>query len=209
MLLYKQHGRELKKYGLWIVTATYTARECSVNAWLDKDKEATVSVKLKAAMLGELGDDVDWTDKLTDKDWSHYCGTQYGKEYDKSDGPSVVLFYDGVEIKPYEWWLQGIKSISWTILQPKENLTSYHQAKLEQQKQMSNSLRRYKAHDAKGIDSYERAYQSVSETSSPTRSLKTIGLGGSAGVPRLAARSTSPTIGVPRVSQLAIQQAAP
>ena len=208
MLLYRKHARELKQYGLWIITATYTAQECSINAWLDKDKEATVSVKLKAAMLGELGDTVDWTDKLTDKDWSHYAGTQYGKEDGKSDGPSIVLFYNGIEVKPYEWWLQGVRSVLWTIFKSKENLATYHQAMPEQRQEVSNSLKRYKDLEAQGVLAYERAYRSVSEISSPTRSIKSSNIRDGTSVLRLAAESSSRTIRAPRVSQLAIQQAA-
>ncbi|KAG7006566.1 hypothetical protein G7Y79_00014g037410 [Physcia stellaris] len=70
--LYQVYGHQLKKYGLWIVTITYTAPGCSINAWMDKDKDAVLSAKAKAAMVGDLGAELDWTDKITDKDWCHY-----------------------------------------------------------------------------------------------------------------------------------------
>lgn len=70
--LYRTYGHQLKKYGLWIVTITYTAPGCSINAWMDKDKDAVLSAKAKAAMVGDLGAELDWTDKITDKDWCHY-----------------------------------------------------------------------------------------------------------------------------------------
>lgn len=72
--LYSQFGRELKKYGMWVVTVTYTAPGCSINAWLDKDKEALLSAKAKASMVGDYGAKLAWTDHITDKDWCHYSG---------------------------------------------------------------------------------------------------------------------------------------
>ena len=70
--LYNRFGHQLKKYGLWIVTITYTAPGCSINVWMDKDKDAVLSAKAKAAMVGDFGAELDWTDKITDKDWCHY-----------------------------------------------------------------------------------------------------------------------------------------
>jgi len=72
--LYGQFGRELKKYGMWVVTITFTAPGCSINAWLDKGKEALLSAKAKASMAGEYGAELDWTEQITDKDWCHYSG---------------------------------------------------------------------------------------------------------------------------------------
>ena len=70
--LYETFGHQLKRYGLWIITLTYTAPGCSINAWMDKDKDAVLSAKAKAAMVGDLGAELDWTDRITDKDWCHY-----------------------------------------------------------------------------------------------------------------------------------------
>jgi len=61
-------------------------------------------MKAKASMLGELGElggDLDWTERLTDKDWSHYTG--------KEKGDTVVVFFDGIEIPAWEWWWEGLK----------------------------------------------------------------------------------------------------
>ena len=76
--LYNRFGHQLKKYGLWIVTITYTAPGCSINAWMNKDKDAVLSAKAKAAMVGDLGAELDWTDKITDKDWCHYAAKSHG-----------------------------------------------------------------------------------------------------------------------------------
>lgn len=70
--LYDMFGNQLKKHGLWIVTITYTAPGCSINAWMHKDKNVVLSAKAKAAMVGDLSAELQWTDKITDKDWCHY-----------------------------------------------------------------------------------------------------------------------------------------
>jgi len=60
-----------------------------------------MSVKAKANLMGELGADLGWTDKSTDKDWSHYSG--------KEEGATVVVFFDGIEIPSYKWWWENLK----------------------------------------------------------------------------------------------------
>ena len=57
---------------MWVVTVTFSAPGCSINAWQHKDKEALISAKAKASMVGDYGAELDWTDKIMDKDWSHY-----------------------------------------------------------------------------------------------------------------------------------------
>lgn len=99
--LYERHGLELKKYGCWIVTRTYTAPGCSINAWINSDRSTQVSLKGKASMLGELGEDLSWRDKLLDKDWSHYRA--------KNPDEGLVVFMDGIEVKGYEWYLDAIR----------------------------------------------------------------------------------------------------
>lgn len=113
--LYKRYGPELKKYGMWIVTRTYTTGKASINAWMDKDKASVVSLKAKAAMLGELGEDLDWKDKALDKDWSHYkATTEHG----------LVVFMDGIEVGPADWFLEGIRQQLATSNSPRERRLS-------------------------------------------------------------------------------------
>lgn len=61
-----------------------------------------MSVKAKANMMGELGETLDLTDKLTDQDWSHYSG--------KDKGDTVVVFFDGITVPPWEWYLESLKT---------------------------------------------------------------------------------------------------
>lgn len=83
--LYELFSHQLKKYGLWVITTTYTAPGCSINAWMDSKTDAVLSAKAQADMAGEFGAELDWTDKLTDKDWCHYtarpvCALRGSKE---------------------------------------------------------------------------------------------------------------------------------
>lgn len=50
-MLAQLHGVELSRYGLWLVTRTYTTPKASINAWQSKDKDATISLKAKADMM--------------------------------------------------------------------------------------------------------------------------------------------------------------
>ena len=95
------YGSVLRRHGLHLITRTYTSSGCSINAWNAKDKEVNITMKAKASMLGDLEGDLEWTERLTDKDWSHY----YGKE----KGDTVVVFFDGIEVPASNWWLQGLK----------------------------------------------------------------------------------------------------
>ena len=101
-LLSLTYGAQLRHHGLIIVTRTYTAPCCSINAWVDRDKEANMSVKAKANMMGELGEALDLTDRLTDQDWSHYSG--------KDKGDTVVVFFDGITVPPWEWYLESLRT---------------------------------------------------------------------------------------------------
>ena len=101
-LLSLTYGHQLRHHGLILVTRTYTAPCCSINAWVDRDNEANMSVKAKANMMGELGETLDLTDKLTDQDWSHYSG--------KEKGDTVVVFFDGITVPPWEWYIESLKT---------------------------------------------------------------------------------------------------
>ena len=60
-----------------------------------------MSVKAKANMMGDLGGNLEWTEKGSDKDWSHYFGNNIGE--------TVVVFFDGVEVPGYKWWWENVK----------------------------------------------------------------------------------------------------
>jgi hypothetical protein len=60
-----------------------------------------MSAKVKAQMLGEDGVTLDYADQLADKDWTLYA------EGPNKDG--VVVFFDGFEYAPWDWWWEGVK----------------------------------------------------------------------------------------------------
>ena len=45
---------------------------------MDSKTDAVLSAKAQADMAGEFGAELDWTDKLTDKDWCHYTAKPVG-----------------------------------------------------------------------------------------------------------------------------------
>lgn len=98
--LLELYGPDLRRYGMWIVTRTYTSPGCSINAWLDSNKEVVTSLKAKASMMGELGEDLELSDKIQERDWCHYQG---------KDGDGVVLFLDGIDMTPLQWKLEAFR----------------------------------------------------------------------------------------------------
>lgn len=95
------YGSVLRRYGLRLITRTYTCPGCSITAWNAKDKDVSITMKAKASMLGDIDGDLEWTERLTDKDWSHYCG--------KEKGDTVVVSFDGIDLPASSWWLQGLR----------------------------------------------------------------------------------------------------
>ena len=122
-----RHGAELRRYGLWLVTRTHSARGCSINAWFKANRSALVSVKAKAAMLGELGQGLDAADEVFDKDWCHYR-SRAGPGGDPAvDG--LVLFLDGIEVKAREWWLEAARQALFGGPPPPDGLQRAHVAR--------------------------------------------------------------------------------
>ena len=131
-----------------------------------------MSVKLKANMMGELGDALDWTDRLTDQDWSHYSG--------KDKGDTVVVFFDGIEIPAWEWWLEGLRTSMGKGMPAKETSASTS----SNTKNVGHPRNMVRAHsysatdesvgespllseDLWGSDTPLRTYSSISSRSSP------------------------------------------
>lgn len=98
--LARAYGNQLRKYGMWIVTQTHTTPSCWINAWQDKSREAIISFKAKANMMGGVGEDLDLDDQSSDRDWTHYTA---------KDGAGVVAFMDGIEVKPFDWYIERLR----------------------------------------------------------------------------------------------------
>jgi hypothetical protein len=94
------YGNQLRKYGMWIVTQTHTTPSCWINAWQDKSREAIISFKAKANMMGGVGEDLDLDDQSSDRDWTHYTA---------KEGEGVVAFMDGIEVKRFDWYIEDFK----------------------------------------------------------------------------------------------------
>ena len=138
--LSSSHGPQLRRHGLRLVTRTYVCPSCTIKAWEDKNKEANMSGKAKANMMGELGGELDWTDRLTDKDWSYYTG--------KEKGDTVVVFFDGIEVPAREWWLEGIKtSIGKTSVSKAERIPSSSSTQSRERRSIPVRPSRYSATD--------------------------------------------------------------
>ena len=105
--LHKEYGSQLRRYGLWIITKTYSTHGASINAWYNDDKDVLVSIAAKANMLGELKGELNQSDKVMDKDWSHYFGN--GPYTGSLDDERVVVFVDGIELKPSYWWFKSLE----------------------------------------------------------------------------------------------------
>ncbi|MCJ1246416.1 hypothetical protein MMC30_003623 [Trapelia coarctata] len=66
-------GPEVRQYGLWIVTSTWSTSQCSINAWKQASKEVVVG--FKARVFGEeFGPEGQWFEDEMDTDWTHYSG---------------------------------------------------------------------------------------------------------------------------------------
>ena len=66
---------EILSYGLWVVTVTYTTRQCSRNVWVGKKKELTVGFAVNAAGIGGIGPAGAWYEDESDGDWAHFSSS--------------------------------------------------------------------------------------------------------------------------------------
>ena len=93
-----------------------------------------MSVKAKANMMGELGETLDLTDKLTDQDWSHYSG--------KDEGDTVVVFFDGITVPPWEWYVESLRT-SISRLDTSEDRSPSRSSDTQRLERPHNAIRAY------------------------------------------------------------------
>ena len=67
-LISKKYDKVLRSCGLSLITTAYTSPIFSIDAQKRKDEEASVSMNVKAILMGDLGGDLDRMDKVIDKD---------------------------------------------------------------------------------------------------------------------------------------------
>ena len=162
-MLYHEYGSHLRKYGMWIVTKTFAAPEASITAWLNSDKQALVTMKAKASMLGELSENLSMEDTVMDKDWSHYGAKS------KGEGEGVVVFVDGIEMKGTDWLWEGIRQNLPTISFWKKDSESRSISR--ERSKLHKAKIGHKGEAAKDID-VDSTF--VTETEKPTSNLLSV-----------------------------------
>jgi len=85
---------EIKKYGLSIVTDTYSTKKCSLTAWADKSRKVTIGFKVNAQGLIDVGIDGGWYVGTAAGGWNHYEGKVSFRGF-----PSTVLVNNSQRIK--------------------------------------------------------------------------------------------------------------
>jgi hypothetical protein len=60
---------DIRDRGLWIVTETYTASECSINAWQDSSKELSVGFDASFVPVGEIAPTSPWHTATGETGW--------------------------------------------------------------------------------------------------------------------------------------------
>ncbi|KAF9032346.1 hypothetical protein BJ165DRAFT_1358008 [Panaeolus papilionaceus] len=89
---------EVKTYGLWVVTSTYSTQRCAINLWNKKGCGLHIGFSTDVAGLGELGPDGEWYRSSTEEGWMEYGG----KGNDKT-----VVFFGGLKFQ-YTWLLNKV-----------------------------------------------------------------------------------------------------
>ncbi|TFK44651.1 hypothetical protein BDQ12DRAFT_673333 [Crucibulum laeve] len=82
---------EIKDYGLWIITSTYTTKKCAINLWKKSGKALKVAFSAKVVGIGECGPSGEWSKDQNEQGWS-----EFGSK-DASD--SRVVFFGGLKFQ--------------------------------------------------------------------------------------------------------------
>lgn len=72
VLLSGSHAEEVKKYGLFIVTQTYSTAQCSLTSWTDSSQEVFFGFDVEAAGNLTLGPHMGWSSGNSAHGWNHY-----------------------------------------------------------------------------------------------------------------------------------------
>lgn len=59
--LHSNGEKELKRYGLWVITETYSTAACLIQTWTGKTREIKLDLKADAMMAGKLGPSFGWS----------------------------------------------------------------------------------------------------------------------------------------------------
>ena len=81
-------AEEIRRYGLWVVVATWSARGCATRLAAGAERERKVGAEAGAPdLMGKLGAEVGWKAKLESEGW-----TAFAAEGDKEEDELVVSF---------------------------------------------------------------------------------------------------------------------
>jgi hypothetical protein len=65
-------AEEIKKYGLFVVTDTYTTTKCSLTAWTDPAREVVLGFDVGVSGLGKVGPGVKWYEAENASGWNRH-----------------------------------------------------------------------------------------------------------------------------------------
>ena len=143
------HGKvEMQRFGLWMITETYSTKACMIQTWTDKTREVRVALEANAMMAGQLGPSIERSRTRNCEALSAYVNEDYGGR--------VVLFCNGLRYRFAHRW-QGIKRVvselGMIIVLAQSDFTFKPYAQ--------------RSHEKKMMDAYERrAHSEVEEKSS-------------------------------------------
>lgn len=61
--------KEVLEYGLWVITSTWVADECAINAWSGAGRGVSVGFKAGVVEIGELAPSGEWWEDGRDGGW--------------------------------------------------------------------------------------------------------------------------------------------
>jgi hypothetical protein len=72
VLLSGSHAEEVKKYGLFVITQTYSTAQCSLTSWTDSSREVFLGFDVETASNLTLGPHMGWSLGNSAHSWNHY-----------------------------------------------------------------------------------------------------------------------------------------
>jgi len=97
--LHSNGKEELERYGLWVITETYSTAGCLIQTWTGKTREIKLDLKADAMMAGKLGPSFERSRDQNCDALSLYTNENYGSR--------VVAFCSGLRYAFKRW--NGVK----------------------------------------------------------------------------------------------------
>ena len=93
--LFANGKEDLQRFGLWVITETYSTEACMIQTWTGKTREIVLDLKANAMMAGELGPSFGWSKERNADALSIYTNENYGSR--------VVVFCCGLRYSFKKW----------------------------------------------------------------------------------------------------------